>query len=565
MIKMVMIMRQVHKEHTDITLRKTLAKIQESSPSTLPHSFWFVSGNILKEVLFSWTSRGRRRTIRDVRADILRENTEAVFAACDAAHGRWAKILGVRAPIHPKLRLQEFLNIYNITQEFITATEKIGGRLGYSIRGTIQSQAKAFVDFQHESRMAKLKAILDQENWAEIDVPDEFQTIVTSLFSSKSDNSGHADDDSAGTGTSKTEVVRSSSDPSMVDAGLPNISHNTEQTDSTSTHPDITAQSNDTKSRERGRSSPRVLSFGGVAYHMVNCGLILVKMLSEYVDMNNSLTGLSSEVVHRVVDILKFFNTRTCQLVLGAGAMQLIEGGRFETTSVSKRFRLSRTMAQYLECEFNDITHVTDVELRIDTQVFSKQGSFRVDERKLASDVLCDKNVPLSLKDDVVLIDETRTVCVNDRLEGNGVIDEDVSHRIGAGWMKWRLASGVLCDKKVSPKLKGKFYRVVVRPTLLYGAECWPVKNSHIKKLKVAEMRMLCWMCGLTRGDRVRNETIRDKVGVAAVEDKMREVRLRWFGHVMRRGTDAPVRRYERLALDGFRWVGVGRRNTGER
>nr|GME13895.1 vacuolar protein sorting-associated protein 54, chloroplastic-like isoform X1 [Ipomoea batatas] len=52
-------------------------------------------------------------------------------------------------------------------------------------------------------------------------------------------------------------------------------------------------------------------------------GLILVKMLSEYIDMNNSLSGLSSEVVHRVVEILKFFNTRTCQLVLGAGAMQV--------------------------------------------------------------------------------------------------------------------------------------------------------------------------------------------------------------------------------------------------
>ncbi|PHT62243.1 hypothetical protein T459_33917 [Capsicum annuum] len=32
----------------------------------------------------------------------------------------------------------------------------------------------------------------------------------------------------------------------------------------------------------------------------------------------------------------------------------------------------------------------------------------------------------------------------------------------------------------------------------------------------------------------------------------MREVQLRWFGHVMRRG-NAPVRRCERLALDGFR------------
>ncbi|KAF3652347.1 hypothetical protein FXO37_17559 [Capsicum annuum] len=129
----------------------------------------------------------------------------------------------------------------------------------------------------------------------------------------------------------------------------------------------------------------------------------------------------------------------------------------------------------------------------------------------------------------------------------------DVSHRIGAGWMKWKLASGVLCDKKVPPKLKGKFYRAVVRPAMLYGAECWSVKNSHIQKMRVAEMRMLRWMCGLTRGDRVWNETIREKVGVTPVECKMREARLRWFGHVKRRGRDAPVRRCERLALDGFR------------
>lgn len=90
--------------------------------------------------------------------------------------------------------------------------------------------------------MAKLKAILDQENWAEIDVPDEFQTIVTSLFCPKFGTTGHGDDDSAVTGTSQTEVVQSSSDPSMVDAGVPNMSHNTEQSDSTSTHPDSTAQ-----------------------------------------------------------------------------------------------------------------------------------------------------------------------------------------------------------------------------------------------------------------------------------------------------------------------------------
>ncbi|KAF3639912.1 50S ribosomal protein L9, chloroplastic [Capsicum annuum] len=172
-----------------------------------------------------------------------------------------------------------------------------------------------------------------------------------------------------------------------------------------------------------------------------------------------------------------------------------------------------------VECKFNDVRRENEVVVRLEAQEVGKRDKFKY---------------------------------LGSVIQSNGEIDEDVSHRIGAGWMKWKLASGVLCDKKVPPKLKGKFYRVVVRPALLYGAECWPVKNSHIQKMKVAEMRMLRWMCGLTRGDRVRNETIREKVGVTSVECKMREARLRWFGHVKRRGMDAPVRRCERLALDGF-------------
>ena len=64
---------------------------------------------------------------------------------------------------------------------------------------------------------------------------------------------------------------------------------------------------------------------------------------------------------------------------------------------------------------------------------------------------------------------------------------------------------------------------------------------------------MLRWMCRHTRKDRVRNEIIREKVRVASVENKLREVRLRWFRHMMRRGSDASVRRCETLAMDGFR------------
>ena len=53
-------------------------------------------------------------------------------------------------------------------------------------------------------------------------------------------------------------------------------------------------------------------------------------------------------------------------------------------------------------------------------------------------------------------------------LQKDDDINEDVRHRISAGWLKWRQASGILCDRRVPQKLKGKFYRTAIRPAMLY-------------------------------------------------------------------------------------------------
>ena len=60
-------------------------------------------------------------------------------------------------------------------------------------------------------------------------------------------------------------------------------------------------------------------------------------------------------------------------------------------------------------------------------------------------------------------------------------------------------------------KIKGKVYRTVVRPALMYGAETWALKKVQENKLDVAEMRMLRWMFGVTKLDNIRNERIRGK------------------------------------------------------
>jgi len=65
---------------------------------------------------------------------------------------------------------------------------------------------------------------------------------------------------------------------------------------------------------------------------------------------------------------------------------------------------------------------------------------------------------------------------------------------------------------------------MVVRSAMLYRSECWPIKKTQVQRLMVREMRMIRWMRGYTRIDRIRNGVIRDLVKVAPIEDKMREI-----------------------------------------
>jgi hypothetical protein len=90
-------------------------------------------------------------------------------------------------------------------------------------------------------------------------------------------------------------------------------------------------------------------------------------------------------------------------------------------------------------------------------------------------------------------------------------------------------------------KLKDKFYRTAIRPAMLYGTECWPTKRRHVQKLSVAEMRMLRWICGHTRKDRVWNDDLCERLGVAPVEEELMQDRLRWFEHIQRRPAEASI------------------------
>lgn len=119
--------------------------------------------------------------------------------------------------------------------------------------------------------------------------------------------------------------------------------------------------------------------------------------------------------------------------------------------------------------------------------------------------------------------------------EASGGLDKEINHRIQSGWNNWRNITGVICDRRVPAKLKGKIHKEVVRPAMTYALETAPIKKTEEKRLDVAEMKMLRWMSGVTRRDKIRNDIIRGSVKVIETSKKVQEARLRWFGHLRRR------------------------------
>ena len=145
-------------------------------------------------------------------------------------------------------------------------------------------------------------------------------------------------------------------------------------------------------------------------------------------------------------------------------------------------------------------------------------------------------------------------------VQSNGECGREVKKRVQAGWNGWRRMSGVICDRRVSARVKGKVYRVAVRPAMLYGLETVALTKRQEAEMEVAELKMLRFSLGVTRMDKIRNEYIRGTAQVGRFGEKTREARLRWYGHVLRKDDGYIGRRMLKMELPGKRKRGRPKR-----
>ena len=70
---------------------------------------------------------------------------------------------------------------------------------------------------------------------------------------------------------------------------------------------------------------------------------------------------------------------------------------------------------------------------------------------------------------------------------------------VRSDWKKFRELSGVLTNKKVALRLKGRVYAACIQSAMLYGSETWAANTEQVARLSRAEMRMVRCVWSVTK------------------------------------------------------------------
>ena len=145
-------------------------------------------------------------------------------------------------------------------------------------------------------------------------------------------------------------------------------------------------------------------------------------------------------------------------------------------------------------------------------------------------------------------------VYLGGNISENGRVDVEVRRRIQAGANAWRNVEGVVVDRKISRKLKGKVLDSCVVPASTYGLEKLALSELHQHKLQVCENNWIRKIAGVRRVERRRMKDLREEVGSkACIVGKIVKSRMKWAGHMVRMNDDKLPKRAETNRQEGSR------------
>lgn len=194
---------------------------------------------------------------------------DVMHSICNYCSERCANLISSQSLEKHVASAEEIQSLAEIIRAFSAGCEELTGIQRIPLTAALQAQATKFGNKFHTERKSKLSLLLDNERWKQVEVPAEYQLMIDKI----------ADGDFSWT---KNEI----------------------------------------NSQKQAKPSA-VLYVDSEPFMLVNSALILVQIISEYCQCATSLPMISTQLSRHLIDLLRTFNSKCCQLVLGAGALRV--------------------------------------------------------------------------------------------------------------------------------------------------------------------------------------------------------------------------------------------------
>ncbi|KAI9726087.1 MAG: Vacuolar protein sorting-associated protein 54 [Chrysothrix sp. TS-e1954] len=218
--------------------------------------------------------------------------------AVDVIQTQVTKILKVRSEQNTRMALDSFTRYFALNRLFADECEGVCGRSGDGLKEVINSQVKEFLQRMAEEEKHHLAQALEKDRWDAKDFGPEMQQLL-----------GHILDSMTTVPQAWAKYTSLWSDTESVDHSNRNGLTNGES-----------------KSVQETSKTTRSATIDSQKYILVQSAQDVVIGISRFSQLIVAIPSLTSEAAQRLLEYLKMFNSRACQLILGAGATRPADG-----------------------------------------------------------------------------------------------------------------------------------------------------------------------------------------------------------------------------------------------
>ncbi|OGE57185.1 hypothetical protein PENARI_c002G07991 [Penicillium arizonense] len=208
--------------------------------------------------------------------------------AVDIAQSQITKVLKVRSEQTAQLSKEQFLQYFTLNRLFADECEAISGRSGTTLKTIVGNQIRDFITRFGDSQRHQIVKVMDADRWDARDFGDAEVTILTRILEASTN------DIDAWTEISKIWIPVSGNDQAQ---------------------PEKNAAANGTD-----KTKVRTAVIDEQKYILPDSAVAMMRTIEEFEFLMANIPSMMQDIAPHLLDILKLFNSRSSQLILGAGA-----------------------------------------------------------------------------------------------------------------------------------------------------------------------------------------------------------------------------------------------------